>query len=694
MRPKTAGFDLRASLDATVARAIRPLLGALAVSYLALGAFRRFTPEHAGHRLHLPMALATAVLALVSFFVLGRRPLPSGLGHPAAALLAAVVLVNGLVDLTVMAPDETVILMFLAMGAGALFLSWRWLVPVVVATGASWLAVALARRGTDPGDWMEFGAFLGMAIALGLFIHALHLRTVTERLRIEETLREAEAMYRSLIERIAAVTHVSVADETASTIFISPQVHPLLGYTPEEWMADPDLWVKLLHPDDREMTLAMNRRFLAGDGPFILDYRMVTRQGRVVWVHEEASLVRDDRGRALAVQGVLIDITERKRVEEALREAEARFRTLAEQVPAIVYIDEADPAVPGRFRPIYTSPQAESILGYPQEAWKEDPDLWPKLIHPDDRERVLAEDARTTAAGAAEPFSQEYRMVARDGRVLWVHDSARAVLEPAGRQRWHGIMVDVTERKEAEGLLRRSEQELQRSLEVLRHADEERRRLLAHLVDAQEQERRRMAEGIEDEQLQHMTAAALRLGTARRAVADPGELGALDRLESSVQESMTRLRALLVELRPRELETGGIADALGRYLDVLSARSGLRVELEDGLAREPPEEVRVACYRIVQDALRNAVEHSRASSVRVVLEEEENGVRIRIEDDGVALDPEEDPDTLGAAAMRERAELAGGWLRVRGSPGAGTTVEFWLPDRAQETPGADLPRRG
>jgi PAS domain S-box-containing protein len=151
------------------------------------------------------------------------------------------------------------------------------------------------------------------------------------------------------------------------------------------------------------------------------------------------------------------DVTERKRSVARLREAEERYRTLIEQVPGIIYVRDLAGSSSNRTSPaIYTSPQIEEQSGYPPQAFEEDPDLWVKLLHPADRERVLAEDARTDETG--EPFRMEYRQIRRDGRVVWVRDEAFLVRDEEGTPSyWQGIQHDITEQKRAESALKESE---------------------------------------------------------------------------------------------------------------------------------------------------------------------------------------------------------------------------------------------
>ena len=133
------------------------------------------------------------------------------------------------------------------------------------------------------------------------------------RISAEEIINDR---YRSVVQHIPAVTYIDALDDAASTLFVSPQVEELLGYTPLEWMADSDLWLRIVHPDDRARAAAENQRHNETGETFSLDYRVYRKDGRIVWVHDEARMFRDERGVPTFSLGVMIDITEIKRGDE------------------------------------------------------------------------------------------------------------------------------------------------------------------------------------------------------------------------------------------------------------------------------------------------------------------------------------------------------------------------------------------
>ena len=229
--------------------------------------------------------------------------------------------------------------------------------------------------------------------------------------------------------------------------------------------------------------------------------------------------------------------------------------------------------------------------------------------------------------------------------------------------------------------------ELSSSLEDLRLAGDERRRILARLVDAQEEERQRVANDIHDDPVQKLVAISMRLQLLKRQ-ADEETDAKLDDLIDIVRLTIKGMRHMIFELRPTVLDNLGVAPALVEYVETVGG--SFEFEVEDELDEEPVGEVRLILYRIAQEALANVRKHANASRVHVRLAHQGGGYLVQVEDDGDGFDPPEmlrsAPGHLGLSSMRERAEMAGGWCKVHGLPGNGTTVEFFIPDGANASP--------
>jgi len=346
------------------------------------------------------------------------------------------------------------------------------------------------------------------------------------------------------------------------------------------------------------------------------------------------------------------------------------YRTLVEGVPAVLYIDRPDEHSTN----LYTSPQVEPILGFTVEEWREDPELWAKQLHPDDVDRAL--ETHRLSNSTASQYLDEYRIRTKDGRTLWIHDEARPVLAEDGSILfWRGVMLDITDRREAEDKLRWS-------LEVLRRTLQQRRELAQRLQHAQEAERRQIAADIHDDPIQVMSAVDMRLQMLA-GFPESITVESITELEQEVAEAIERLRSLLFELRPTALDRDGLVPALRLYAEHSAKVVGWRVEVLDELRDEPDPDMAALLYRIAQEAIVNVRKHAEATTVRVEAVSAADGAIVRVIDDGAGFTPDltsaPEPGHLGLTTMVERAELAGGWVRVLSSPGTGTTVECWLP---------------
>ena len=159
---------------------------------------------------------------------------------------------------------------------------------------------------------------------------------ITERVSAEEQLREAESRYRALVEQTPVVTYLEALEPSNVTLYISPQVEGFLGYAPEEITGPEAFWPGLMHPDDYARVMSANNQAERDESPFNIEYRLVAKDGHVVWVHDQAVLIRDDEGRPLFWQGVWVDITERKRAAQLQRALEAE----REQAMQLREVDE------------------------------------------------------------------------------------------------------------------------------------------------------------------------------------------------------------------------------------------------------------------------------------------------------------------------------------------------------------------
>jgi len=270
-------------------------------------------------------------------------------------------------------------------------------------------------------------------------------RDLTKSKETEEALRESERRYATLLANEPALVYRRLNQPDWPMEFVSHYALELTGYPPEDLLVGGIVgYGDLIVDEDRARISGEVKAALRERRRFKLRYAICCRDGEVRHVEEHGQAVYGDDDQVLALEGLVYDVTDQVRAEERLRKAEERYRTLVERVPAVVYIQE----IGSPDSAMYMSPQIETLTGYSPEECK-DPDLRWAMVHPDDRERMQAEDMRPGNAG--EVYATEYRVLHRDGRTKWVrNESVMIEDEASGTRYWQGFMLDITERKQME----------------------------------------------------------------------------------------------------------------------------------------------------------------------------------------------------------------------------------------------------
>ncbi len=273
------------------------------------------------------------------------------------------------------------------------------------------------------------------------------LKPEMERNRIDELLRllDAEGPVRGLVSRLPSAVYIESLSEDGRVRFVGPQLERILGYAQDEWTDGGNTVEHHIHPEDRDRVIPERRRASEAGEAFEADFRMLAKDGSEVWVHEGSAPIESSELGPGFRQGAIVDITEHKDVQAQLEQTEGQFRALVEHIPAALYIDPPQLAE----RTSYISPQIETILGVTPERWIAEPALWEEHLHPEDRQRAMAEYSLFLETG--EPEVSVYRMLRPDGKVVWINDVSMIVRDANGEPVVvQGAMFDVTAQKEAE----------------------------------------------------------------------------------------------------------------------------------------------------------------------------------------------------------------------------------------------------
>lgn len=485
-------------------------------------------------------------------------------------------------------------------------------------------------------------------------------RDVSERKRAEAALRESEELLRTVAENIPAGIAIYNDDGLA---YVNPACEVLTGYTRAE-LFEIDVW-DIVHPEVRETGRSAVKARLKGGVPPPFEFPLVTKTGAVRWVyvHNSELMFRGKR----SILAAVIDLTERRQAEGALRESEARFRQLAENIREVFWM-----STPGYGETLYVSPAYESIWGRSRESLYREPRSFMDAIHLEDRARAI--DALMHERGR--PFELEYRIVKPDGGVRWIRDRGFPITDAAGKvYRVAGIAEDITERKHAEEQLRETSRQL--------------RALMAGLRATREAEGVRIARELHDELGSALTSLRWDLEWLDKRLAELNEHTSPEALRLKIEAmlqladaTINAVRRISSELRPSILDDLGLVEAIEWQAQQFEARTGITCHCDCQLEQlDLDPEPATAVFRIFQEALTNVMRHAHATRVEITMAEHDDTFVLRVSDDGRGITEREKsgPHSLGLLGMRERAHLVGGCVEITGRADAGTTVTIYVP---------------
>ena len=439
-------------------------------------------------------------------------------------------------------------------------------------------------------------------------------RDITDREWATDALLTNEALYRTLVEQLPAVTYLDSADNEAS-LYLSPNAAQILGH-PNELLATPAGWYSLVHPEDRAEYMAASARCVEEDTPFRGTYRGVRADGRVIWLREHEDIVRNAEGKAQFRHGLVLDITAEIEMHSQLRRAEQLYRDLVEQLPGVTYLWRLDST------PVYVSPRVTEIFGCTPEEFASG--AWQSIIHPDDIERVKAVFNDALAAEEGDTLVQ-YRITHPvTGELRWMQATIEMV-RTEEETLMQGLIIDRTDQMLAEQALAASEAE--------------RRDVIASMLRAADDERIRISAELHDDTIQVLTGALFTADLALSEVASPtaDSRARLARLRELLEQALERTRRLMFELDPQLLRASGLSIAIRELAGEAGREGGFDVEVDGELPRYPSQ-FEALVYRTARELITNARRHSSCDHLLVSMSGDACRLTCVVKDDGVGFD--------------------------------------------------------
>jgi PAS domain S-box-containing protein len=476
-----------------------------------------------------------------------------------------------------------------------------------------------------------------------------------ERKQAEETLRESERTFATLLSNLPGMVYRCLHDQDHTLTFASDGALPLTGYHPDDFLTKRVNFAQLILPDDQAAVWNDVAAAVEAKRPFVLTYRIRTAGGEEKWVWEQGQGVFSPNGDLLFLEGFIADITSQK-----LAEAErTKLSMILESSLNEIYVFDA-----GTLRFIHVNSGALQNLGYTLDAIRTMTplDLKPefseasfrRMVSPllqRQKDVIVFQTVHRRANGSLYPVEVHLQLMVSDGEQVFL-----------------AIIIDITERKRAEAALRDAQ---------------------ARLQQAQEEERKRIAREIHDALGQQLTM--LRFGLVKLAQSEQlpsAELrNQVRAMIQPVDTTIDTVRRIATALRPAILDDLGLAAALEWLVTDFRAKTDTPCDVSLALLPEGLDDTRsLALFRILQEALTNVARHAQATRVMVGLRQIGDVLELEVRDNGRGLTEgqQTSPVAIGLFGMQERALLVGGTVTIQGRPNEGTTVTARIPLRNRQ----------
>ena len=472
-------------------------------------------------------------------------------------------------------------------------------------------------------------------------------RDITDRKQAEDALIKQKEILQQIVDHIPVM--INFTDSHGRVKLVNREWQQTLGWSLEEaGNEDLDVFAECYpDPQDRQDVLKFIK---AATGDWV-DFKSRIRNGSMI----DTSWARIKLSDGTTI-GIGQDITARKRAEQALRQAEQKYRELFENAKDAIYVHDLS----GRYTSINRA--AEKLSGYSRE----------EILGKNFSSFVAPEYVDYMRENLCKKLRQEgettyeVEVITKDGRRVPVEVSSRLIYEEGVPVAVQGSIRNILERKRAEEALRGYSRQL---------------------IRAQEAERQSTARELHDQIGQVLTAIRINLETIRDASSRAESSALIDEGVAIVDEAIQQVRGLSFDLRPSLLDDLGLTAALRWYADRYAQRTGIHTKTS--ICPESrirlPRELETACFRIVQEALTNVARHAQAKNVFIDVRTMNGDLSLSIKDDGIGFNSDFLADgvplnSLGLRGMEERAHGLGGKLEIKSAPCEGTEVRVSFPN--------------